>query len=102
MDTRAPKHNDDTPLDVVEVGQIKQIVQKIRSSLGQLPGDIGAEVTSLSATVEGHLAADPPNAVAAREALALIRDQLEPAATETAASLVTELDQMLKALGATE
>jgi hypothetical protein len=71
------------------------MVKELKLSFNQLPAEIAAETTSLIATVEGHLSASPPNAVAAREALALIRDQLLATRSAVAESLAKRLAAVL-------
>jgi hypothetical protein len=97
----APQDDTASPLDSSELGRITRLLSDIRASINQLPSDIGAELTSLLATVEGHLSADPPNAVASAEALALIRDELRKAtSSQPAAQLVARLDPVLQMLEA--
>jgi hypothetical protein len=85
-----------------DVATLQQIVGEIRSALPQLPGEIVAEVTNLLATVDGHMAANPPNPVATAEALALIRDQLETCPeSKLAAQLVRKSKPVLVRLGET-
>jgi hypothetical protein len=88
-----------SPLNSSELGRINKLLSDIRASVNQLPADIGAELTALLATVEGHLSAEPPNAVATAEALALIRDELRKAAdSKLAVDLVARLDPVLRML----
>ncbi|MBL9124140.1 MAG: hypothetical protein JNG90_10945 [Planctomycetaceae bacterium] len=89
-----------SPLNHSEVSRIEHLLQRVRGMIPQIPGDRVAEITSLLATVEGHLQADPPNAVAAREALELIRDELEGSTAAQVAAFRRELDCVLEMLGA--
>jgi hypothetical protein len=85
-----------------DVATLQQLVGEMRSALSQLPGEIVAEVTNLLATVDGHMAANPPNPVATGEALALIRDQLEKCpGSKLAANLSEKSKPVLKRLGET-
>lgn len=85
-----------------DVATLTQIVGEIRTALPQLPGEIVAEVTNLLATVDGHMAANPPNPVATAEALALIRDQLEACPDSSIAARLAEKSKpALKRLGET-
>ena len=88
------------PLSGNELNCTKQLVERIRGTLGQLPPDRVGEVTALIATVEGHLAAEPPNAVAAREAFAMIRDELRAGHCSESTAFAKELDRVLHMLGA--
>ncbi len=89
-------------LTLRDVAGVARLIGEIRASLDQLPGGIAAEVTNLLATVEGHLAADPPNPVATGEALALIRDQLEKCPDSAIARrLADQSIPVLKLLGET-
>lgn len=85
-----------------DIAALKQVEGVIRSHLQELPSGIIAEVTNLLATVDGHLASDPPNPVATGEALALIRDQLEKCPESALAARLAELTKpVLKSLGET-
>ena len=87
-------------LSPVESSDIKAALANIRAALGRLPSNNVAEITSLLATAEGHLAATPPNVVATEEAFGLIRDLVDEAANSEVAhnlsTMITSLLQMLK------
>jgi hypothetical protein len=84
------------------MASLKQLEGEIRSHLKDLPSGIGAELTNLLATVDGHLSADPPNPVATAEALALVRDQLEKCPeSELAMRLADKCKPVLQSLGET-
>lgn len=95
-----PETEEINPLDGAELGRTRKLADRVRQALGQLPADRVGEVTSLVATVEGHLAADPPNAVAAREALEMIRDEFTAGGSPGAVVLVADLDRVIHMLGA--
>ena len=97
-----PETDEINPLSGAESDRTKNLVGRIRRALNQLPADRVGEVTSLLATVEGHLAAEPPNAVAAREAFAMIRDELEAGNSAENSALAAELDRVLHMLGETD
>jgi len=89
-------------LSMRDIAGLARLVGEIRASLGQLPSSIAAEVTNLLATVEGHVAAAPPNPVATGEALALIRDQLEKCPESAVAKRLAQKSiPVLKTLGET-
>jgi hypothetical protein len=88
-----------SPLNADELRRITSLLVEIRSSVGQLPSKIGAELISLLATAEGHLSAEPPNAVATHEALLLIRDEIVTTNSPQAEHLVAQLDLVLRMLG---
>jgi hypothetical protein len=92
--------NKDAILSPVERSDIKAALGNIRAALGRLPSNNVAEITSLLATAEGHLAATPPNVIATEEAFGLIRDLVDEAANSEVAhslsTMITSLLQMLK------
>lgn len=87
------------PLSSEEIQEVSAQVAAIKTALPQLPSKIGAEVTSLLATAEGHLEAHPPNAVATLEAIELIRDQLDSTDSAVARTLSARLTPVLRMLG---
>ncbi len=85
-----------------DLQRVRRIHGEIRGALPKLPNSIVAEVTNLLSTMEGHLAAEPPNPVSTGEALALIRDQLESVSEDPlAAQLAEQTKPVLKLLGET-
>jgi len=88
-----------SPLNADELRRITSLLGEIRTSVSQLPSRIGAELISLLATAEGHLSAQPPNAVATHEALLLIRDEVKTTNSTEAEHLVARLDPVLRLLG---
>jgi hypothetical protein len=85
-----------------DLQRVRRIHGEIRGALPKLPHSIVAEVTNLLSTMEGHLAAEPPNPVSTGEALALIRDQLECVSDDPfAAQLAEQTKPVLKLLGET-
>jgi hypothetical protein len=97
-----PETEEINPLTGAETDRTKNLVGRIRNASNQLPPDRVGEVTSLLATVEGHLAADPPNAVAAREAIAMIRDEFIAGGSPENSATAAELDRVLQMLGEVE
>ncbi len=97
-----PEAEEINPLTGPESDRTKNLVGRIRHALNQLPADRVGEVTALLATVEGHLAADPPNAVAAREAIAMIRDEFNTEHSAENSATAAELDRVLQMLGETD
>jgi hypothetical protein len=85
-----------------DLQRVRRIHGEIRGALPKLPNSIVAEVTNLLSTMEGHLAAEPPNPVSTGEALALIRDLLESASDDPLATQLAEQTKpVLKVLGET-